>query len=236
MKKRAAPAVRDTYHHGSLREALLDAAVAMVSEESPEAVSVREVARRAGVSSGAPFRHFADKNALMTAVAEEGAKRLRAEIEAATADAAAHPLQKFRAIGVAFVTFAVRHPGHFRVMNMPEYASPSRSSYLADMQAAGTAEIRALLAEAEADGRVLPWDPAMIMLASRALVYGLARMFIDGHCAELGIGMERVEEIAAVVTDIFGGGFVRGTEAERGPEKAQRAPAPRRAAKKRAKG
>ena len=73
------------YHHGDLRRVLIDAALQLVGEGGAEAVSVREAARRAGVSPGAPFRHFPSRDALMQAVAEEAQRRFRAEIEAALA-------------------------------------------------------------------------------------------------------------------------------------------------------
>ena len=75
------------YHHGDLRRVLIDAALQLVGEGGAEAVSVREAARRAGVSPGAPFRHFPSRDALMNAVAEEAQRRFRAEIEAALAEA-----------------------------------------------------------------------------------------------------------------------------------------------------
>src|SRR5215471_3616339 len=98
-KRRAAP---KPYHHGDLRRVLIDAALKLVEEGGPEAVSVREAARRAGVSAGAPFRHFESRVALMTAVAEEAQRRFRAEIDAALAAApAGDPLAQFRNFGLA---------------------------------------------------------------------------------------------------------------------------------------
>jgi AcrR family transcriptional regulator len=217
---------RETYHHGNLRQALLDAAVALVQELGPDAVSVREVARRAGVSSGAPFRHFADKTALMTAVAEEGARHLRGETEAAMAAASEDPIARFRASGIAFVLFAVKHPGHFRVMNMPEYAGPSRSAMIGEMVATGTARTRDLVARAQAEGRMPEGDPEAILLAARALVYGLARLFADGHCAQMGIGPEQAKDVAEAVTGVLGRGLVR---------KPERPPQPARPTRKKAK-
>ena len=80
--RRRAPAPKP-YHHGDLRRVLIDAALQLVGEGGAEAVSVREAARRAGVSPGAPFRHFPSREALMSAVAEEAQRRFRAEIELA---------------------------------------------------------------------------------------------------------------------------------------------------------
>ena len=87
--RRRARAAPKPYHHGDLRRVLIDAALQLVGEGGAEAVSVREAARRAGVSPGAPFRHFPSRDALMSAVAEEAQRRFRAEIEAALAEAPA---------------------------------------------------------------------------------------------------------------------------------------------------
>src|ERR1700760_4434311 len=104
------PAAPKPYHHGDLRRVLIDAALKLAEEGGPEAVSVREAARRAGVSPGAPFRHFESRGALMTAVAEEAQRRFRAEIEAALKEAPARePLERFRAFGLAYLRWAMRN-------------------------------------------------------------------------------------------------------------------------------
>src|SRR5215217_8835844 len=89
------------YHHGDLRRVLIDAALQLVGEGGAEAVSVREAARRAGVSPGAPFRHFPSRNDLMSAVAEEAQRRFRVSIAAAIAGTSSEdPLVRFRAFGL----------------------------------------------------------------------------------------------------------------------------------------
>src|SRR5579871_2109283 len=82
LRAKSAPA-RRAYHHGNLRAALVEAALALVEDVGADRVTVREAARRAGVSSGAPFRHFPDRTALLTAVAEEAMRRLRVAVDAA---------------------------------------------------------------------------------------------------------------------------------------------------------
>ncbi|AKU92384.1 TetR/AcrR family transcriptional regulator [Vulgatibacter incomptus] len=104
------------YHHGDLRRALLDAALEQVQQEGAATLSLREVARRAGVTHAAPYRHFASKEALLAAVAEEGFRTLREGLLEASVRLAGDPLGKLQAIGVAYVLFAVAHPAHFRVM------------------------------------------------------------------------------------------------------------------------
>src|SRR5580704_4036921 len=101
-KRRAAgrrPQQPKPYHHGDLRRVLIDAALGLVEQQGAEGVSVREAARRAGVSPGAPFRHFPNRIALMTAVAEEAQRRFQAEIDAALAELKpGYPLARFRCI------------------------------------------------------------------------------------------------------------------------------------------
>src|SRR6516162_2268044 len=93
------------YHHGDLRRALVDAALHLATEGAE--ISVREAARRAGVSPGAPFRHFPSRDALMVAVAEEAQRRFRSEIEVALAAApSGDPLAQIRSLGLGYLRWA----------------------------------------------------------------------------------------------------------------------------------
>src|SRR5215213_6595995 len=103
------------YHHGDLRRALLEAAVEAIAEVGPAAISLRDLARRAGVSHAAPAHHFGDKAGLLTAVAADGFRRL-----AATLGEAYEATGSFLEVGVAYVRFAVTHRAHFEVMFRPE--------------------------------------------------------------------------------------------------------------------
>jgi AcrR family transcriptional regulator len=102
----------DRYHHGDLRRALLTAAVQSIDETGPAALSLRDLARRAGVSHAAPAHHFGDKAGLLTAVAVEGYELLTGALTAAGDD--------ILEMGVAYVRFAVRHRAHFEVMFRPD--------------------------------------------------------------------------------------------------------------------
>ena len=103
------------YHHGDLPRALLDAAVQAIAEVGPAAVSLRDLARRTGVSHAAPAHHFGDKAGLLTAVATDGFRRL-----AATLRETYQATGSFLEVGVAYVRFAVTHRAHFEVMFRPE--------------------------------------------------------------------------------------------------------------------
>src|SRR5690242_7965528 len=112
-RRTSAPPPRKPYHHGDLRRVLIEAALHLAAEGGAAQVSVREAARRAGVSPGAPFRHFPSREALLTAVAEEAQRRFRAEIAAALTAAPDAPLAQFRGIGLAYLRWAMKNPAHF---------------------------------------------------------------------------------------------------------------------------
>ena len=204
-KRAPRPKPRRSYHHGRLREALIEAAERMIEEEGPETVTVREAARRAGVSPGAPFRHFASRTALMTAVAERAMKRFRDEIARAEAEVdPADPLARFAALGGAYVRWALRNPASFRVLATRSLIDFDGSATLpADNDA-----IRALMQEIVADGQkrgqMRKADPQLVELAAKALSYGLARMYVDGHFPQWGVPARRAEASMRAVLELFG--------------------------------
>ncbi|MCJ2072111.1 TetR/AcrR family transcriptional regulator [Methylobacterium sp. J-030] len=103
------------YHHGDLRRALLDSATAILTETGRWDFSLREVARRAGVSHAASYRHFTDKEALIAAIAVTGYEALRARMSAAI-DGASGAVETLRAIGHAYIGFGVENPALYRLM------------------------------------------------------------------------------------------------------------------------
>jgi AcrR family transcriptional regulator len=110
------------YHHGDLRQALLDMVLTMVAERGDAAeLTLREVARRVGVSHNAPYRHFEDKDALLAAVATEGFHLLSRDLRAARADIT-EPEERFVRTGLAYLAFARQHRGYLAVMHGPDVA------------------------------------------------------------------------------------------------------------------
>ena len=104
------------YHHGDLRHALIEATESLLAERGPESFSLREVARRAGVSPAAPAHHFGDASGLLTAVAALGFDALAQALRAAETRGGRDPLKRLREQGVGYVEFATRHPARFRLM------------------------------------------------------------------------------------------------------------------------
>ena len=209
-KPRRRPPEPKPYHHGDLRRVLIDAALKLVEEGGPEAVSVREAARRAGVSAGAPFRHFESRVALLTAVAEEAQRRFRAEIDAVLAVAPTDdPLQRFRSFGIAYLRWAMKNPAHFEIISSGRHFDHDGAASLSRDNAELIALTERLLGEAFARGQLKPADPKQVQIAGRALVYGFARMNIDGHFPRWGVPAREVERLSEAVIDLFVSGIAK---------------------------
>lgn len=185
MKNLSSP-TRDSYHHGDLRNALLETAARLVAERGPEGFSLREAAREVGVSPGAAYRHFADKQALMAALAVEGHARLATQMERALAKVPckagtkAHAVAAFASIGEAYVEFAVRHPSHFRVMFGPcleeEGFAPGLAPSGRDAFQILVDVLDALVAAGAVDARAR----AGAEIAAWSGVHGLAALLVEG--------------------------------------------------------
>jgi AcrR family transcriptional regulator len=181
--KRAPP---KRYHHGNLVEALIAATIEIIEERGVEHVSVREAAKRAGVSPGAPFRHFQSKTALMTAVAEQAMNRLTQAVAEAMADAVdQEPLTRFTALGSAYLRWAIANPTHFQIISSRSLIDFEGSEILRGQNSAIRELMIDLLTQARAQGQLADGlDFDHLVLATRAFGYGLARMAIDGHFPE----------------------------------------------------
>ena len=164
-----------TYHHGSLRRALLDAAVEVIQESGPADLRLRELARRAGVSHAALAHHFSDKAGLLTALAEEGYTLLADELAAERARS-----RDFVELGVAYVRFALRHRAHFEVMNRPDLYDRKDAALMAAQARAGAALHGGL---AELAGGRLGKDARTGSLAAWSIVHGFASLCLNGMFA-----------------------------------------------------
>lgn len=195
---------RRSYHHGHLREALIAAALQLIEEDGLEAVTVREAAKRAGVSPGAPFRHFPTKRALLTAVAEQAQERLGQEMAAAlAATEGLDPLSRFAEAGAAYLRWATRNPTHFHIVSSRRLIDFEGSSALREANAGLRDRITGLLQDAARQGQLPAGaDIGHVRLAGRALVYGLARMAADGHFPEWGVPGETADRSMRAALDL----------------------------------
>jgi AcrR family transcriptional regulator len=177
------------YHHGDLPRVLLEAAVEAIDEVGPAALSLRDLARRAGVSHAAPAHHFGDKAGLLTAVATDGFRRL-----AATLGDAYRATGSFLEVGAAYARFAVTHRAHFEVMFRPEL-------YRADDPALAQARdaARSLLYPPAAEAAAgAGGDDLRAAVAAWSLVHGLVTLWLNGNLPpQLGDDPEQlVREVA----------------------------------------
>jgi AcrR family transcriptional regulator len=171
----------------------------MIAEEGVHGLNLREAARRAGVSTAAPYRHFQDKSELLAAVAEEGYRAVLVAMTAARAEAAPH--DRLAACGRAYLRFAVMHPTHFRVMYAPELAD--KAPYPA-LRAAAEA-VSALITSTVAESPRLAGDVNASALAAWSAVHGLAHLVINGQVQPGLAG--GVEELARSVLAALGRGL-----------------------------
>ncbi len=195
---------KQSYHHGNLRAALVDAGLRAIAEDGPDRFSLRDVARRAGVSAPAVYRHFRDKDELFAAIAVDCVERMRVVMDAAIAEAAPDPLSRFRASGVAYVRFAVAHPAHFRALCVPGLSARAPIE-LRQAYAQRHAAESAALAAGQAAGSIAPLPLPELLLAAQAIVHGLAHLIVQGDLGE--VDAARAEQLALEVTHAIGVGF-----------------------------
>jgi len=172
------------YHHGDLQPALLAAAIEIVGESGAAAMSLREVARRAGVSHTAATYHFGDKAGLLAAVAADGYRRLATSLSEVRERGLS-----FLEMGVAYVRFAVEHPAHFEVMYHPA---------LYDSRAPAVVDARQETAELLYGTREASAEQLREGVAAWSLVHGFATLWLAGNLpAELGRDPERISRAIA---------------------------------------
>jgi AcrR family transcriptional regulator len=209
--KRAARKARRPYHHGNLRRALLDEALATIRDKGVEGLTLREIGARLGVSRSALYRHFADKRALLTTVATDGFRMLREQLVTAREECADAPGSS-QAMGVAYVRFAVANPSHYRVMfsrfvepqpQEPELATEAVGAFQALVDA---------VAAMQREGIVRHDDTVLMARYMWAVVHGVAMLAIDGQLPEPGA----VEELTHYALERLGTGIGASVERSAG--------------------
>ncbi|MFJ4340274.1 TetR/AcrR family transcriptional regulator [Streptomyces sp. NPDC088915] len=176
-----------TYHHGDLRRAVLTAALDVIAAEGPGALSLRDLARRAGVSHAAPAHHFKDRTGLLTAVAAEGYELLAGALAG---------VPELRERGVRYVRFAVEHPAHFQVMFQPELLRADDPDLRAAKERA-SAELRAGVAGLDA----VP-DAREAGIAAWSLAHGFAALLLTRNVTD-ALGGRDPEEYFRSLTGLL---------------------------------
>jgi len=201
----AIPRTERSYHHGDLRNALIEAGLAALATQDAADLSLRSLARALGVSANAVYRHFADKDALLSALAAEGFRRFAAEQEqaqnaAGCVDAPGNEL----ASGLRYVQFAQRHPGLFRLM----FGRFLHASQDPELQAAAMGAFQQLLAQSRPAGsRADPPDEATLMraLSKWSLVHGLSHLLLEGQLGLFGARPEALVQAVLMASGVASG-------------------------------
>jgi AcrR family transcriptional regulator len=170
---------RESYHHGNLREALIESALRLIGERGAAGFSFAEVARAAGVSPAAPYRHFRDRNALVAEIARQGYELFADELERAWAEARPDPVTAIENVGRAYLAFARRAPAYYAAMFEPGFPLETDAMLLRASERAFGVLRRAAEAACNSHRAGTGRPPAMMVaLHLWAMAHGIAALFV----------------------------------------------------------
>jgi AcrR family transcriptional regulator len=195
---------RATYHHGDLKRALTDAALALVAEKGPKGFTLSEAARRAGVSLAAPYRHFADKADLLASVAEQGFLELHQALTVA-ADATSDLEERVNEMGRGYVRWAVAHPDYYQVMFGSETKDKADHPGLLLAGAQAFGNLLEVITQCVAAGLIRADDPLTIAGPMWSMIHGIAALAIGGDLKHVGIDEDPDDLVARATNDLMRG-------------------------------
>jgi AcrR family transcriptional regulator len=181
---------KDSYHHGDLKSVILDEAATLVAERGADGISLRELARAAGVSHAAPAHHFSDRRGLFTSLATQGYRLLAAALTDAR--------PKFIDAARAYVRFALEHPGHYEVMFDKSLYDDTDPELVMAAAAAGAELNRGV---GTLDDEHAKDDPEGAALAAWSLVHGFSLLWLNGAVETTGDPVATIERLAGILFD-----------------------------------
>ena len=191
------PAATNRYHHGNLREALIDSAAQAIVSQAAEELSLRALARAAGVSQTAPYRHFSDRNELLSAVSERGYVQLIDRLTATIATASEDPEQQVKAAAQCYIGFAIENPSLFKLMFGPLLQPTNQFPTLHEKIRACNKLVQSMLARGVQSGSIISEDLRYLTNTAWAGIHGLATLVIDmPEVFKRHIDMQRQIEIS----------------------------------------
>ena len=197
------------YHHGDLRNALIQAGLELLAEGGAQKLDLRKVARRAGVSHAAPYRHFADKQALIAAINEEGFHWLAERIQSTLREVPDEPFEQLLGVARAYVRFAQEHPWLMR--EMFSGLTIERETFVNLQTASKT--VYKLYAEVvrrgQESGKIVDGDPAALAGVLWSVLHGLAMLIIENQMRPYADGPEGTERVTRYTIEVLYGGFAR---------------------------
>jgi AcrR family transcriptional regulator len=197
------------YHHGDLRNALIQAGLELLAENGADALDLRQVARRVGVSSAAPYRHFADRQALIAAIVEEGYYRLARHIQSALQQASDEAFDQLTAVAKTYVHFAQENPWLMREMfsgltiehdTYPDLHQATKAVYHLYVE---------IIQRGQEHGQVIAGDPRALASVLWSMLHGLAMLTIEHQMRPYTDGPEGIDRIALFSMQILYDGLGR---------------------------
>jgi AcrR family transcriptional regulator len=198
--------MKTKYHHGDLANSLLAATVSLLETRGSAQLSLREVAREAGVSHAAPAHHFGDKSGLLTAVAIEGYELLRETLVASQTPKGRSPEQRLLDAGYAYIQFALTHTAHFEVMFRPALTNSETPEYLAISQAAKDVLetcIRNFLLQQSPEVQIPEQQIQATVIALWSQVHGFANLWLAGNLGDIKDTVRRDMIVLDVLTSVI---------------------------------
>jgi AcrR family transcriptional regulator len=195
------------FHHGNLRQALIDGALQILGKDGQNAITLREVARRAGVTHAAPYRHFTSKESLLAAVAEEGFRQLRREMEAAQHAVGGDALDGLQELGHAYIRFALKSPSHYRLMYGPEFANRAEHGELQEAARAAFALLLDSVLQCQDAKLIREGDPVQQALTTWSMVHGLSLLVMDRQLEDAGVNRAQSEVVVRAATQTLRDGL-----------------------------
>jgi AcrR family transcriptional regulator len=169
------------YHHGDLKNTLIKAAISLIAEKGPNAISLRAVAKRAGVSHSAPYRHFKDKGALLMAIAESGFNALATRTREASQAFPDDPTRQLQAASIAYVELAVENPEITQLMFGGFITPDECSGTLAEASERAFNSLLSLIESGKAAAVFRDEPTEELALAAWSMMHGLAMLIIGGQ-------------------------------------------------------
>ncbi len=194
---------KSDYHHGNLRRALVQTALKVIDRRGVDALTLKDLAIRTGVSAGAPYHHFSDRSELLAVIAQEGFELLESAMKQASDSALQTPAANLQALGCAYIAFAVSHRGHFKVMFRGDLHGKESVAH----SQAGERSFQ-LLCDAvqacQAAGAAPQGNPEPWVLHAWATVHGLSTLLLDGSLKKITIAPDQLPQlITSLGTQMF---------------------------------
>ncbi len=185
------------YHHGDLRHALITISIELLAEDGVHGLSLRKISQRAGVSHNAPYMHFADKEAVLAAIAEEGFQQLAMQVKGAIAPSEHSTSQQLIAASRAYVDFALNHPNHVEVMFRP--TDVAKYPALAEASQVALDQLFEIVQSGQVKGELAAGDTHSMTKAVWAMVHGVAMISIAYGAENISTEKTAIEDKVSVL-------------------------------------